>query len=158
MLERNKIIGRNCKNQRTLRPTINVTSFCGFNYSDCTHSSPGPFIYEIRLHKMKVLIKGHYFIISKLFATSCPLPHRINLQGLQPASWTFGRAAGSYKGYWSDKFMTLLIILSISSMSYYLRPWHRLGVFYVLKFFEANKLWRRGKQMTDSEKNKMEPA
>jgi len=26
-----------------------------------------------------VLKEGHYFILSKLFATSCPLPHRINL-------------------------------------------------------------------------------
>ena len=75
-------------------PTINVTFIFGFNYSDCTHSSPGPFWVT---HKIKVLIKGHYFILPKLFATSCPLPNRINLQGLQPASWTFGRAAGSNK-------------------------------------------------------------
>lgn len=109
-------------------------------------------------HKIKVLTKGHYFILSKLFAISCTLPHRINLQGLQPASWTFGRAAGSYEGYCSGNFMTILIILSSSSMSYYLRPWNRLGVFYVLKVSEANKLWRRGKQKTESEKNTFELA
>lgn len=103
-------------------PIINVTYFCGFNYSDCTTLTAGPFFYEIRLHKIKVLIKGHYIILSKLFATVCPIPHRTNLKGLQPASWTFGRAAGSYEGYWSDNFMTILIILSNSSVSYHLRP------------------------------------
>lgn len=68
------------------------------------------------------------------------------------------KSSRSYKGYWSDKFMTILIILSISSMFYYLRSWHRLGVFYVLKVSEANKLWRRGKQKSDSEKNTIELA
>jgi hypothetical protein len=103
-----------------------------------------------------VLIKGH-FILSKLFATSCPLPHRINLQGLQPASWTFGTAAGSYKGYWSDKFDYIDNFIQFINVQLFMAV-ASLRSFYVLKVSEANKLRRRGKQKTDSEKNMIELA